>query len=92
MWLAVCDDDEVIINKFEEFFERTCIFQINYDCFSSGDEMLSYMTKNQQKYDMYFLDIEMNGTNGMEIARSIRKMDKGAILIFVSSYIVQIAS
>lgn len=86
MWLAVCDDDEAVINKFEEFLERTCIFQINYDCFSSGDEMLSYMAKNQQKYDMYFLDIEMNGTNGMEIARSIRKMDKGAILIFVSSY------
>lgn len=36
------------------------------------------------KYDIYFLDIDMPGQNGIAIANEIRKDDKQAIIVFVS--------
>lgn len=86
MWFAVCDDEQEVLNKFEEFFEKNTIFKAEYDCFESGEEMLRYIKHTNQRYDVYLLDIEMNGKSGMEIAKQIREEDTEALIIFVSSY------
>lgn len=39
-----------------------------------------------KNYDVYFLDIEMPGTNGDEVARKIRESNEKAEIIFVSDY------
>lgn len=86
MWFAICDDDQEVINKFEEYFEMNPVFKAEYDCFNSGDEILKYIELTNQRYDVYFLDIEMEGRSGMDIAKQIRENDTEALIIFVSSY------
>ena len=39
----------------------------------------------EKQIDILFLDIQMNGKNGMETAKEIRKKDKNVIIIFVTA-------
>ena len=37
-------------------------------------------------YDIYILDIEMQGMNGLELAKTIRTNEPNALIIFLTSY------
>ena len=37
-------------------------------------------------YDLYILDIEMPGMNGLKLAKSIREKDSRALFVFLTSY------
>lgn len=50
--------------------------------FSSALEMIS---EYEPDYDILFLDIEMPYMNGLELAKSIRKSDPYAIIVFVTN-------
>lgn len=50
--------------------------------FGSGDSFLAHC---EQSYDLVFMDIEMPGENGMEVAAKLRRRDEDAILIFVTN-------
>lgn len=50
--------------------------------FSDADK---FLVNYESDYDVVFMDIEMEGTNGMEAARQLRKVDKTVILIFVTN-------
>lgn len=54
-------------------------------CFRSGEELL-YELEQSGSMDILFLDIQMNGLNGVEAARAIRQQDNRAVMIFVSAY------
>ena len=80
MRIAICDDEknirELIGNKVrKQYPEADIVF------FSSGEDMLIA----DEQIDILFLDIQMTGRNGMEIAREIRKKDNNIILIFVTA-------
>ncbi|MDD3417772.1 MAG: LytTR family DNA-binding domain-containing protein [Lachnospiraceae bacterium] len=80
MKIAICDDEknirELIGNKVQRIDPKADI------CFfSSGDELLV----SEERIDVLFLDIQMQGRNGMETARELRKKDKDVILIFVTA-------
>lgn len=49
-------------------------------CFSTGEDLL----ENGADFDILFLDIQMPGRNGMDIAREFRKDHGRCILIFVT--------
>lgn len=53
------------------------------DQFGSGEEFLKDFSAG--KYDIIFLDIYMNGMNGMETARQIRETDASCRLIFTTT-------
>ena len=80
MQIAICDDEknirELLKSKIEkQYSDANIIF------FSSGEELLL----TDQHIDILFLDIQMNGKNGMETARELRKKNKKMILIFVTA-------
>ena len=80
MRIAICDDEknirELIGNKVaKQYPDAKIVF------FSSGEELLL----SEEKIDILFLDIQMNGKNGMETARQLRKKDKKIIIIFVTA-------
>lgn len=54
-------------------------------CFLSGEDLLCEIdiTGNM---DIIFLDVEMMGMSGIEIARFIRKKDTRAVIVFVTGY------
>lgn len=80
MRIAICDDEknirELIKGKIANQYPNANI--IFYD---SGEELLL----SDNPIDILFLDIQMQGKNGMETARELRKKDKKIIIIFVTA-------
>ncbi|MBQ3543839.1 MAG: response regulator transcription factor [Lachnospiraceae bacterium] len=80
MRIGICDDEknirELIGNKVEKQYPKAEIV-----FFSSGDELLL----SDKNIDILFLDIQMPGKNGMEIAKELRQKDKKVIIIFVTA-------
>ncbi|MDR1092838.1 MAG: LytTR family DNA-binding domain-containing protein [Clostridiales bacterium] len=48
-------------------------------------DAFDFLDKYKQLFDIVFMDIKMPGINGMQAAYKIRKFDKQAVLIFVTS-------
>ncbi len=73
MNIAVCDDEEnirIYIKKLIEAQDADC--QIME--FSSAGELLQFwQQEDREQIDILFLDISMDGTDGMEAAEQIRK-------------------
>lgn len=51
------------------------------DVYDSGERFLEAMAK----YDLIFLDIVMNGMDGIETARRLRKRDMDCLIVFLTS-------
>ena len=80
MRIAICDDEknirEFIAEKVKKQYAKADIV-----FFSSGEELLLY----DKQIEILIIDIQMNGKNGMETARELRKKDKKVIIIFVTA-------
>ena len=54
--------------------------------FDNGDNLIMSFSKYEPYYDMIFLDIDLPGKNGKEIARELRILDKKFKLVFITNY------
>lgn len=84
--IAVCDDEKYYrdyINKLivEYLVDQDMIAHV--DLFSDGSEFCSDRN-NFQKYDIIFLDIEMDKMNGMDTAYTIRKFNEDVQIVFIT--------
>ncbi len=79
MRIAICDDEKVICDQIEKLVKRQ-----EPDCdtelFVSGEELL----REKKNFDLIFLDIQMEGINGIEVAKTLRNKKEEAILIFIT--------
>lgn len=88
--IGFCDDNqrdqEVLLNICENFFEK-CDTEHKYEIFSSGEEVLEYcIEENNDRIDLLFLDIEMDGISGIEAKDRMLRADNIWRIVFVSSY------
>ena len=86
MKIAICDDEIIQCVQLEKhihtYFEKA---QIPYilDTYQSADQLfLSYDTT--QPYDLVILDIQMDGMNGMELAKRLRAQNDKLAILFVT--------
>ena len=77
--IAVCDDEKVIREQINELIGRQRQ-DVNIEFYVTGDELLAA----KKQFDIVFLDIQMNGTNGIETARLLRERNENTILIFIT--------
>lgn len=86
MRIAICDDEEVFNEQTIELI--TSMLAKPAECeiktYFSGETLLDEYASNRS--DIVFLDIEMNGINGIDTAREIRKIDENVIIVFLTSY------
>lgn len=87
--IAVCDDDVEIYSQIKRYSEAYSVLtdhELNATYYNSGDKLCeSYDDGN--KFDIIFMDIEMNGRDGLASAEYIRKnYDREVCVIFLSSY------
>lgn len=64
--IMICDDDRTLQKLLRQKIEKLCADRntsCRIDCCDSGEELL-----NLPAPDILFLDIQMSGKNGMEIA------------------------
>lgn len=79
MNIAVCDDEKIICNQIEKLVkiqEPDCDIEL----FASGEELL----KADTVFDIIFLDIQMDGINGIETAKTLRNKKQVSVLIFIT--------
>ena len=83
--IAICDDDDKdiesicrIVDKF--FTEKNMNYEI--DLYKSSCKLLEKV----EKYQMIFLDIELQDENGIHVARQINKKHTNYKLFLVSNY------
>lgn len=86
MKIAVCDDEEEFnkrtVKLIRSMLKKTEDYKITI-C-ASGEELLE--TYRREPFDIIFLDIEMEGMNGMDTARQLREKDENVIIVFLTSY------
>ncbi len=81
MYIAICDD-----SRDDAIYLSTFLNEHNLDIFSSSNELLEYMGKTGESYDLYLLDIYMGeNAEGINLAKKLRKKDADAVICFVSS-------
>jgi DNA-binding LytR/AlgR family response regulator len=84
--IAICDDDEVDLRRNEAVIkkdlDRRGISDSETDCFLLPEELIDA----SPPYDLYFLDIEMPLSNGLETAKKLRGKGIAAPVVYVTNY------
>lgn len=80
MRIAICDDEKSMGQILEEKVKKLLPDAV-VEKYLSGDDLIS----SGFKPDILFMDIQMPGKDGMEIARIVRRNNKDMILIFVTA-------
>ncbi len=77
--IAICDDEKIIREQIKELTEKERP-GICAGLYETGDALLAA----KKQFDIVFLDIQMEGTDGIETAKRLRQRDEDTILIFIT--------
>lgn len=81
--IAVVDDERNIISeitqKLEQYFSgQSVLYRVHP--FGNGQDFLTH----EQTFDIIFLDIQINGLSGMDVAKALRKAGVKSAIIFIT--------
>lgn len=86
MRIAIVDDiaeeRKLLRSRLEDRLHRSSIHADFFE-YENGEDFL--IAAKQQTFTVLFLDIYMNGTNGIETAKELRKFDKDSLLVFITT-------
>lgn len=86
--IAICDDEtearDALRFQLEKIIDEETE-EIVYE-FTSGINAEKWLRKYPGQIDLLFLDVEMDGMNGMETAEKIRTFDENLLIVFVTGY------
>lgn len=87
MRIAVCDDQQNILDEIRSVWEQSADdnFKYEYCEYTCAEDLLGSYWENNH-YDLLVLDIEMGEISGMDAAKRIRRVDKNVKIIFVTAY------
>ncbi|MCM1161836.1 MAG: LytTR family DNA-binding domain-containing protein [Roseburia sp.] len=84
--VAIVDNELLFTNVLKKMsakiLEKT-VFSYNIDTYESAESLLTALSSTA--YDLFFLDILLDGMNGMELARKIRQKADAANIVFITS-------
>lgn len=81
--IAVCDDEKCMLEKMEKMVKDFCRkkkIDMSVVQYSSGEELL----ESSKGMDLLFLDIGMQGMDGIETARRLRAYGYKGFLVFIT--------
>ena len=85
MKIAILDDEQI----YQELIrQEVCTVFRNMECirqYADSKALLDDLA-NGESFELYFLDVEMPGLNGMAVARNIRRQDTAAHIIFITAF------
>lgn len=86
MKIALIDDEKECLDKLTELCHSFGIYhncQMEIVSFTNGEDFLNAFNNN--RFSVVFMDIYMNGIDGIDVAMKMRKQDSKCILIFLTS-------
>ena len=78
--IAICDDEKAIREQINELIGKEKL-GICPEFYETGDSLFAA----GKQFDIVFLDIQMDGTDGIETAKKLRERDEDTILIFITA-------
>ena len=86
----VCEDNKIILQKNIDIINRT-MFNNNYNYrvykFTNNTKELQDIIDSNMDNKIYILDIELDSTSGIDIARNIRENDNKSFIIISTTYV-----
>ena len=87
--IAICEDEKIYRDKLKEFLKKF-LEQKKYSVeeFENGESFLERFESDEsyrENLDIVLLDIQMDGINGMDVARKIREWNKKLQIIFITA-------
>ena len=87
IYIAICDDEIKDLNYEKELIKKALLSAVKdirweIDTFLSPKDMLN----SSKTYNMIFLDVEMDGINGIETAEALHKKSPVSLIFFVTHH------
>ncbi len=86
--IAICDDERYQLGELEEMLcslAKKMGIYLEIHVFEQGELLLEEIRRGTQ-FDIIYLDIELNGINGVKLAEELRKSDQTLHIIYVTQY------
>lgn len=78
--IAVCDDDMLFSKRASEMIKKQADMPVEVSCFHSGNDYV----KSGCSPDILFLDIDMPGISGWELAKGLKEQGRCPVIIFLT--------
>ena len=85
MRVAICDDEKAMHITIENLlieYKNIRNIDIFIDKYDNGYDLL----KSERKYEIIFMDYQMDGLDGIETARKLRDRNNECCVIFISAF------
>ncbi len=85
MFAALCDDDKYVTEEVKKLIlehAKENRITVDIDEFENGEELLN----SEKDYDIIVLDYQLGSTDGLTVARELRKRNVLSCIIFLTSY------
>lgn len=86
MYIAICDDDKKYTKLILGYLKEEKDNCPEYDVYHSGEELIAAYDNSRRRPDAVFLDMEMQGMNGLDTANAVRERDSHVLIIFISAH------
>ena len=83
MRIIVLDDEELALENLKNCIQK-CSPSAEVICFQYAEDVLEYLKTNT--CDCAFLDVEMSGMNGVNLAKILKEKDRNINIIFSTGY------
>lgn len=85
MKILICDDEIKYLNDLKiHVHEYMCNRFINHEIITATSAR--QIIGNDSRFDLAFLDIQMDGPNGIELAKELRRRNSRIAIFFVTNY------
>lgn len=84
--IAICDDDVYFTSCLEELIlDYNDLYKFDCNIYFDG-ATLKEAIRQGERFDLIFLDIEMERMDGIQAAKYVREMDENVTIYFISSH------
>ncbi len=85
MKILLCDDETAYLISLENYVQE---YMKNHflDCDITAVRDPAVILSNQMSFDLAFLDIQMEGTDGIQLAQELRRRNEKTVLFFITNY------
>ena len=87
--VAICDDEEFYRRQLDDMvsvYGNEMDVNVSIDLYDNAKELMNNILSKSKEYDLLFLDVEMPGMTGIEMADALRKIDPWVCISFATSY------